>query len=79
MISEPAAHSQGPAARTSSAVLGQVLLLKPSLKSPFFPEFGNVECGLCFFFPGIVKIRTVSYLNFGSIASYSSGGLSTFF
>lgn len=20
-------------------------------KSPFFPEFGNVECGLCFFFP----------------------------
>lgn len=25
-------------------------------KSPFFPEFGNVECGLCFFFPpGIIK------------------------
>lgn len=50
-------------------------------KSPFFPEFGNVECGLCFFFPPRYnkKIRTVSYLNFGSIASYSSRGLSTFF
>lgn len=78
MISEPAARSLQVMAwprtgargggSSSSSVLGQALL-KSSLKSPFFQEFGNVVCGVCTPLspPGIIKTRTVvSRLNFGN-------------
>lgn len=66
MISEPAARSLQVMAwprtgargggSSSSSVLGQALL-KSSLKSPFFQEFGNVVCGVCTPLspPGIIK------------------------
>lgn len=57
MVSEPAARSLQVMARRRTGVGGwrQLFilcsgqaLLKSSPKSPFFREFGNVECGLCF-------------------------------
>lgn len=73
MLSDPAARSlqvmvwprtgdPRPGGSSSFSVLGQVLL-KPSPKSPFFRGFGNVECGICFFFfsffflPGIITAK----------------------
>lgn len=72
-----------PGGSSSFSVLGQVLL-KPSPKSPFLREFGNVECGVCFFsslpsLPGIIiKMIIIRCSNFGKIASYSARGLGTF-